>query len=143
MVSLAYKLTANSLWSNRCRYITYQHEGHCRFDFVGRSLLNLRKQRLLNDSLMRRLCMETRTRSFINYNPKDSDGNDLEGREALKKSIDMGVETENYIRQFLKAPHNLEYEKTSRHLSCSQRSAISVISMNLTHCISKRVWVSF
>ena len=24
----------------------------------------------------------------------------------------MGVETENYIRQFLKAPHNLEYEKT-------------------------------
>ena len=49
---------------------------------------------------------------FVNYNPKDKDGNPLTGREGLKASIDLGVKSEEYIKDFLKPPHNLEYEKT-------------------------------
>ena len=29
-----------------------------------------------------------------------------------KKAIDLGVEAEKYVQQFLKPPHKLEYEKT-------------------------------
>ena len=43
---------------------------------------------------------------FINFNPKKK------VREGLKESIDLGVQAEEYIQQFLKAPHKLEYEKT-------------------------------
>ena len=49
---------------------------------------------------------------FINFNPADSDGNLLKDKEGLKQAIDMGVQAEEYIQQFLKAPHRLEYEKT-------------------------------
>ena len=49
---------------------------------------------------------------FIDFKPKDDDGNLLENKEALKKSIEMGVEAEKYIQTFLKPPHKLEYEKT-------------------------------
>jgi DNA polymerase elongation subunit (family B) len=49
---------------------------------------------------------------FINFNPKDEQGNTLTGKEGLKKSIDLGVQAEEYIQQFLLPPHRLEYEKT-------------------------------
>ena len=49
---------------------------------------------------------------FINFNPKDENGNKLKGKEGLKKSIELGVKAEEYIQQFLLPPHKLEYEKT-------------------------------
>ena len=49
---------------------------------------------------------------FINFNPCDENGNLLKDKEGLQKSIDLGVQAEEYIQQFLKAPHKLEYEKT-------------------------------
>lgn len=49
---------------------------------------------------------------FINFNPCDENGNQLKDKEGLQKSIDLGVQAEEYIQQFLKAPHKLEYEKT-------------------------------
>ena len=49
---------------------------------------------------------------FINFNPKDEDGNPLKNKEGLKRSIELGVEAEKYIQQFLSKPHKLEYEKT-------------------------------
>uniref|UniRef100_A0A6C0J9A7 DNA polymerase n=1 Tax=viral metagenome TaxID=1070528 RepID=A0A6C0J9A7_9ZZZZ len=49
---------------------------------------------------------------FINFNPKDIAGKLLKGKEGLKKSIEMGVQAEKYIQQFLLPPHKLEYEKT-------------------------------
>nr|QDY51635.1 DNA polymerase family B [Mimiviridae sp. ChoanoV1] len=49
---------------------------------------------------------------FINFNPKDKTGKLLEEKEGLKRSIELGVEAEKYIQQFLKPPHKLEYEKT-------------------------------
>lgn len=49
---------------------------------------------------------------FISFNPKDEEGNKIKGKEGLKKSIELGVKAEEYIQQFLKPPHKLEYEKT-------------------------------
>lgn len=49
---------------------------------------------------------------FINFNPKDENGNKLINKEGLKRSIELGLEAEKYIQQFLKPPHKLEYEKT-------------------------------
>ena len=49
---------------------------------------------------------------FIDFKPKDDQGNFLENKAALKKSIEMGLQSEEYIQDFLKPPHKLEYEKT-------------------------------
>ena len=49
---------------------------------------------------------------FINFNPCDNNGIPLKDKDGLQKAIDMGVQAEEYIQQFLKAPHRLEYEKT-------------------------------
>ena len=45
---------------------------------------------------------------FINFNPPSN------GREGVKESIDMGIKAEEFIQQFLKPPHKLEYEKFRR-----------------------------
>jgi len=49
---------------------------------------------------------------FINFNPKDSNGKIIKNKDGLIKSIDMGVQAQEYIQPFLKPPHKLEYEKT-------------------------------
>ena len=36
----------------------------------------------------------------------------LEGKEALQKSIDLGIEAGKSVTSCLKKPHDLEYEKT-------------------------------
>jgi DNA polymerase elongation subunit (family B) len=49
---------------------------------------------------------------FIDFHPKDENGNPIYDKAALKSSIELGVKAEKYIQNFLKAPHKLEYEKT-------------------------------
>ena len=113
-LQLAYKLTANSLYGQIGAVTSpiNMKDIAASTTAVGRSLLNLAKTKTIERFPDAEIVYGDTDSIFINYNPKDEEGNDLEGRAALKKSIDMGVETENYIRQFLKAPHNLEYEKT-------------------------------
>jgi hypothetical protein len=48
---------------------------------------------------------------FINFNPKDENGEPLKGAEARKKSIELGLDVEKSISKHLKKPHKLEYEK--------------------------------
>ena len=43
---------------------------------------------------------------FIDFSPKDENGKLLTGKEGLKKAIDLGVQAEEHIQQFLKPPHN-------------------------------------
>ena len=49
---------------------------------------------------------------FIDFSPKNKKGELLKGKEGLIRAIEMGKEAEEYIQQFLKSPHKLEYEKT-------------------------------
>ncbi len=113
-LQLAYKLTANSLYGQIGAMTSpiNMKDIAASTTAVGRSLLNLAKTKTIERFPDAEIVYGDTDSIFINYNPKDDEGNELEGREALKKSIDMGVETENYIKQFLKKPHNLEYEKT-------------------------------
>ena len=49
---------------------------------------------------------------FVNFNPKHPDGTPILNKEGVQASIDLGIQAEKYIQQFLKPPHKLEYEKT-------------------------------
>ena len=49
---------------------------------------------------------------FISYDTRFPDGTKMEGMDALKESIRLGVETEKHIQKLFKSPQRLEYEKT-------------------------------
>jgi len=49
---------------------------------------------------------------FVDFKPCDSQGNLLTGKAGLERSIELGKEVSKGIRQVLKNPQNLGYEKT-------------------------------
>jgi len=110
----AFKITANSLYGQigaRTSPI-YLKDIAASTTATGRKLLYLAKDKTQECCPDADIVYGDTDSIFINFNPKGSDGKPLENREALKKSIDMGVQVEKYIQQFLKPPHKLEYEKT-------------------------------
>ena len=113
-LQLAFKMTANSLYGQIgastspifLKFIAASTTA------VGRNLLHTAKDKTREYFPDAEIVYGDTDSVFINFNPKDSSGNKLKNREALKKSIKMGLEVETYIQQFLKPPHKLEYEKT-------------------------------
>jgi len=49
---------------------------------------------------------------FLKFRPRDALGNFIKGKDAILPSIKMGQEASKNFRPLLKAPHDLEYEKT-------------------------------
>jgi DNA polymerase elongation subunit (family B) len=49
---------------------------------------------------------------FIQFDIKDEEGNSIKGKDAILPSIKMAMEVSKDFKQYLKAPHDLEYEKT-------------------------------
>ena len=49
---------------------------------------------------------------FVSYDMVNKHGDKITGKDALKASIDISVDIEKNFKKLLKAPHNLEYEKT-------------------------------
>lgn len=49
---------------------------------------------------------------FVDFKPRDLEGNLLTGKAGLERSIELGKEVSKGIRQVLKNPQNLGYEKT-------------------------------
>ena len=110
----AYKITANSLYGQigaRTSQI-YLKDIAASTTATGRNLLHLAKDKTLERFDGAEIVYGDTDSIFINFNPKDEQGNTLTGKEGLKKSIDLGVQAEEYIQQFLLPPHRLEYEKT-------------------------------
>ena len=111
---LSFKLTANSCYGA----IGATTNPICMKDMaasttsVGRSLLYLAQEKTLEKFPGSEIVYGDTDSIFINFNPKDADGNTLTGKEGLQKSIDLGIAAEKHIQQFLKKPHKLEYEKT-------------------------------
>jgi DNA polymerase elongation subunit (family B) len=113
-LQLAYKITANSLYGQigaRTSQI-YLKDIAASTTATGRNLLHLAKDKTLERFDGAEIVYGDTDSIFINFNPKDEEGNRLTGKEGLKKSIDLGVQAEEYIQQFLLPPHRLEYEKT-------------------------------
>jgi len=107
-LQLAYKLTANSLYGQigaRTSPI-YLKDIAASTTATGRMLLYLAKEKVEQRFDGAKIIYGDTDSIFINFNPPSK------GREGLKQSIEMGVQAEKYIQQFLKIPHKLEYEKT-------------------------------
>ena len=49
---------------------------------------------------------------FFSFNLEDLEGNRIEGKEALKITIELAIRAGEIATKFLKPPHDLEYEKT-------------------------------
>ena len=113
-LQLAYKVTANSLYGQigaRTSQI-YLKDIAASTTATGRNLLHLAKEKTEERFEGSKIIYGDTDSIFINFNPKDEEGNPLKNKEGLKRSIELGVEAEKYIQQFLKPPHRLEYEKT-------------------------------
>ena len=111
---LSYKITANSVYglmgaitSSIC-----MKEIAASTTAGGRRLLYLARDKTLERFEGAEIVYGDTDSIFINFNPRDENGNPLLGKEGLKKAIELGCEAEHYIQQFLEAPHRLEYEKT-------------------------------
>ena len=48
---------------------------------------------------------------FIRFDVKDSEGNPIKGKDAIMPSIKMAMDASKTFKQYLKPPHDLEYEK--------------------------------
>jgi DNA polymerase elongation subunit (family B) len=113
-LQLAYKITANSLYGQIGATTSqiYLKDIAASTTATGRNLLHLAQEKTLEKFDGAEIVYGDTDSIFINFNGKDDDGNILTGKEGLKKSIDLGVQAEEYIQQFLLPPHRLEYEKT-------------------------------
>ena len=113
-LQLAFKVTANSLYGQ----IGAKTSPICLIDIAasttatGQKLLNLAKDKTEEQFEGARAIYGDTDSVFIDFSPKKSNGKLIEGKEGLIKAIQMGKEAEEFIQQFLKPPHRLEYEKT-------------------------------
>jgi len=113
-LQLAYKVTANSLYGQIGAQTSaiYLKDIAASTTATGRNLLYLAREKTEEKFEGAKIVYGDTDSIFINFNPKDEEGNLLKHKEALQKSIELGVEAEKYIQQFLSKPHKLEYEKT-------------------------------
>jgi DNA polymerase elongation subunit (family B) len=125
---LAYKVTANSLYG-QCGAKTsafYEQDAAASTTATGRLLLTYAKK-VVEECYGDNECMTekygpVRTRAEYIYGDTDSvfftfhlttlDGEKIVGEKALEISIEVAKEATHLVSQFLKAPHDFEYEKT-------------------------------
>ena len=111
---LAIKLTCNSLYGQ----IGAETSPICMIDLAasvtatGRKLLYMARDKIVEKFEGSEALYGDTDSVFIDFKPKDDSGNLLTGKEGLQKAINLGVEAEKYVQNFLDAPHKLEYEKT-------------------------------
>jgi DNA polymerase delta subunit 1 len=124
---LAYKVTANSLYG-QCGAKTsafYEQDIAAATTATGRLLLTYAKT-LVEGVYSDRICETShgtvRTRAeyiygdtdsvFFTFNLSTVEGEDIRGKRALAITIELAQEVGALASKFLKAPHDLEYEKT-------------------------------
>ena len=124
---LSIKLTANSLYGGNGAKTSSFYEQDCAASTtaVGRKLLTYAK-RVIEGAYSERVvtaCGESvRIRAeyvygdtdsvFFKFNLRDMDNEMITGRKALMMTIELAKEAGKLATSFLKAPHDLEYEKT-------------------------------
>ena len=125
---LSYKVTANSLYG-QCGAKTstfYEKDVAASTTATGRKLLTYGK-RVIEEVYGDTYC-DTKNHGkvksnaeyiygdtdsvFFAFNLQDLDGNRIVGKKALEITIELAIEAGKMATKFLKAPHDLEYEKT-------------------------------
>ena len=115
-LQLAYKITANSLYGQigaKTSPIHFKELAACT-TATGRNLLKFARSHT-EEQYPGTVCVYGDTDSiFVDFSKywENKLGLKLEGKEALQKSIDLGIEAGKSVTSCLKKPHDLEYEKT-------------------------------
>ena len=125
---LGYKVTANSLYG-QCGAKTstfYEKDIAACTTATGRKLLTYAK-RIIEECYQDKICETEKygpvmTKAeyiygdtdsvFFTFNLQTPDGKPIRGKEALDITIEIAQEAGHLASKFLKAPHDLEYEKT-------------------------------
>ena len=125
---LGYKVTANSLYGG-CGAKTssfYEKDIAACTTAVGRKLLTYGK-RIIEECYGNKICNTTnygqvKTRAeyiygdtdsvFYTFNLEELDGTLIRGKKALEITIELAQQAGDIAANFLKAPHDFEYEKT-------------------------------
>ncbi len=125
---LGYKVTANSLYGG-CGAKTssfYEKDIAACTTAMGRKFLTYGK-RIIEECYGNNICETTnygkvKTRAeyiygdtdsvFYTFNLEDLNGNPIRGKKALEITIELAQQAGDIAANFLKAPHDFEYEKT-------------------------------
>ena len=113
-LQLAYKITANSMYGSigaKTSNISFIDIAASTTS-VGRTMLETAADFALKEYPDAEITYGDTDSIFVNFHTKDSKGNPLKGREALKKVIECGERVEKLIAPTLPKPQYLEYEKT-------------------------------
>jgi len=112
-LQLAYKVTANSLYG-QCGAKTspiYMKEVAASTTATGRNMI-MKAKGFIEDNYDAEIIYGDTDSLFVKFNNRDAEGGLLKGKEALKPSIHTACEVSKEFRKTIKAPHDLEYEKT-------------------------------
>ena len=118
---LAYKLTANSLYGqlgSATFKIRLQHlaasttaYGRKQITFAKTAIEQFYGPAAKSKTHCAEIVYGDTDSLFVSFNPRDSTGKRLEGREALVRTIELTEECGRFVTQSLKAPHDFEYDK--------------------------------
>jgi DNA polymerase elongation subunit (family B) len=110
-LQMAYKITANSLYGQvgaRTSQI-YMKELAASTTATGRDLI-LKAKQFMESNYNANVIYGDTDSIFVDF--KVSETYNLYDKEALQKSIDISIDASSQFKKTLKAPHDLEYEKT-------------------------------
>jgi DNA polymerase elongation subunit (family B) len=109
----AQKITCNSVYGGIGANVSalYFPEIAASTTAIGRQMLHLAKDFSLKRFPQAEVIYGDTDSIFVKFNPKGENNEDLKGKEAIKKCIEMGFIIENEIQGLLKFPHKLELEK--------------------------------
>lgn len=108
----AYKVTANSLYG-QCGAKTspiYLKDVAASTTATGRKMIMLAKD-FIEKNYDASIVYGDTDSLFVKFSIRDSNGELLRGKDALRPSIDLAIEASSRIKKILKSPHDLEYEK--------------------------------
>ena len=113
-LQLAYKITANSLYGQigARTSAVYWKDIAAATTATGREQLYIAKDFIEANYPGSKIVYGDTDSVFVKFALLDDDGNQLRGKAAIQKSIDLGVEAGLRISKILKTPQDLEYEKT-------------------------------
>ena len=111
-LQLAYKVTANSLYGSVGAKTSsiYMKELAASTTATGRNLI-LKAKEFMEINYDAKVIYGDTDSIFVDFKIKDKYGI-TDPKETLQKSIDISVEASSKFKKTLKAPHDLEYEKT-------------------------------
>lgn len=112
-LQLAYKVTANSLYGqlgSRMSPLFLKDLAACT-TATGRKMILLAKEFLEQEYNANIVYGDTDSLMISFPDQLKTNEGKLLGKEAIQKSIDLGIEASNRIKPLLKHPHDLEYEK--------------------------------